>query len=96
MVLMTLAALRLTGLLAGRRRPATKAVAVLSVVWVGAARSARQLVDPVPLASRSVAALVYQDADAGPGQPARPRASSRRRPPSTRSATPRTTSCSPG
>ena len=46
----------------GRRRPATKAVAVLSVVWVGAAVLGTTLVDPVPLASRSVAALVYQDA----------------------------------
>ncbi len=62
MVLMTLAALRLTGVLAGRRRPATKAVAVLSVVWLGAAALGTQLVDPVPVASRSVAALVYQDA----------------------------------
>ena len=62
LVLMTLAAMRLSGLLDGRRRPATKAVAVLSVVWLGAAVLGTQLVDPVPLASRSVAALAYQDA----------------------------------
>ena len=32
------------------------------MVWLGAAVLGTQLVDPVPLASRSVAALVYQDA----------------------------------
>jgi len=62
MALMTLAAVRLTGLVGGRRRPATKVVAVLSVVWLGAAVLGTELVDPVPIASRSVAALVYQDA----------------------------------
>jgi hypothetical protein len=66
MVLMTLAALRLTGLLAGRRRPAAKAVAVLSVAWLGAAALGAQLVTSVPLASRSLAALVYQDAQQVP------------------------------
>ena len=35
---------------------------MLSVVWVGAAVLGTTLVDPVPFASRSVAALVYQDA----------------------------------
>jgi hypothetical protein len=54
--------MRLSGLLDGRRRPATKAVAVLSVVWLGAAVLGTQLVDPVPIAARSVAALAYQDA----------------------------------
>ena len=62
LVLMTLAAVRLAGQLDGRRRPATKVVAVLSVVWLGAAALGAQLVAPVPLASRSVAALAYQDA----------------------------------
>ena len=62
MALMTLAAVRLTGLLAGRRRPATKVVAVLSVIWLGAAVLGTEFVDPVPIASRSVAALVAQDA----------------------------------
>ena len=63
LVLMTLAAMRLSGLLDGRRRPATKAVAVLSVVWLGAAVLGTQLVAPVPIAARSVAALAYQDAN---------------------------------
>ena len=66
MILMTLAVLRLTGLVAGRRRPATIAVAVLSVVWLGAAALGAQVVASVPLASRSLAALVYQDAQQVP------------------------------
>jgi hypothetical protein len=66
MVLMTMAALRLTGLLAGRRRPAATAVAVLSVAWLGAAALGAQLVTSVPLASRSLAALIYQDAQQVP------------------------------
>ena len=35
---------------------------MLSVVWLGAAALGTELVDPVPIASRSVAALAYQDA----------------------------------
>ena len=62
MVLMTVAALRLTGALARRRGPVTRGVALLSVVWLGAAALGTQLVAPVPFASRSVAALISQDA----------------------------------
>jgi hypothetical protein len=62
MVVMTVAALRLSGLLTGRRGPVTKGLAVLSVIWLGAAVLGAQLVDPVPFASRGVAALAYQDA----------------------------------
>ncbi len=62
MVLMTLAMLRITRLVVAQRRTATRTVAVLSVVWLGAAVLGFQLVAPVPFASRSAAALAYQEA----------------------------------
>jgi hypothetical protein len=62
MVLMTLAMLRITRLVVAQRRTATRTVAVLSVVWLGAAVLGVQLVAPVPFASRSAAALAYQEA----------------------------------
>jgi hypothetical protein len=61
-VLMALAMLRLTRLIGGQRRTTTRVVAVLSVVWLGAAALGVQLVAPVPFASRSAAALAYQEA----------------------------------
>lgn len=62
MVLMTLAMLRITRLVVAQRRTATRTVAVLSVVWLGAAALGTQFVAPVPFASRSAAALAYQEA----------------------------------
>ncbi len=62
MVLMTLAMLRITRLIVGQRRTTTRVVAVLSVVWLGAAALGTTLVAPVPFASRSAASLAYQDA----------------------------------
>ena len=48
---------------AGRHRPAAaKAVAVLSVAWVACLALGAQLVAPVPVASRSAAALAYEKA----------------------------------
>jgi hypothetical protein len=61
-VLMALAMLRITRLIGGQRRTTTRVVAVLSVVWLGAAALGTQLVAPVPFASRSAAALAYQEA----------------------------------
>jgi hypothetical protein len=61
-VLMALAMLRITRLIGGQRRTTTRVVAVLSVVWLGAAALGTQLVAPVPFASRSTAALAYQEA----------------------------------
>lgn len=59
---MTLAMLRVTRLVVGQRRTTTRVVAVLSVVWLGAAALGTQLVAPVPIASRSAASLAYQEA----------------------------------
>ena len=61
-VLMALAMLRITRLIGGQRRTTTRVVAVLSVVWLGAAALGTQIVAPVPFASRSAAALAYQEA----------------------------------
>ncbi len=58
----TLAMLRI-GRVVGRHRPAAaKAVAVLSVAWVALLAVGAQLVAPVPVASRSAAALAYEKA----------------------------------
>ena len=58
----TLAMLRINRAV-GRHRPtATRAVAVLSVAWVACLAVGAQLVAPVPVASRSAAALAYEKA----------------------------------
>ena len=58
----TLAMLRISRAV-GRHRPAaTRAVAVLSVAWVACLAVGAQLVAPVPVASRSAAALAYEKA----------------------------------
>ena len=52
---------------AGRHRPAAaRAVAVLSVAWVACLALGAQLVAPVPVASRSAAALAYEKASQVP------------------------------
>ncbi|MCW0212198.1 MAG: sulfatase [Pseudonocardia sp.] len=65
-VLMTLAALRLSRLVTRRRTVPARVVAVLAVVWLLCALTGAQLVPPVPVASRSVASLAYQQARAIP------------------------------
>ena len=58
----TLAMLRINRAV-GRHRPAaTRAAAVLSVAWVACLAVGAQLVAPVPVASRSAAALAYEKA----------------------------------
>ncbi|CAM3394415.1 sulfatase-like hydrolase/transferase [Kibdelosporangium persicum] len=55
-VLMALAVMRLSRVVVGRRTAATRALAVLGVVWIGAAAFGQ------PLASRSAVALAYDHA----------------------------------
>jgi len=62
LVLMTLSVLRLSRLLVLHRSTATRSVAVLSVAWLACAVLGAQIVPPVPIASRSAAALAYQEA----------------------------------
>jgi hypothetical protein len=65
-VLTALAVVRLGTLLGRRRAVSARAVAVLTVVWLGCALSGAQLVPPVPVAARSAASLAYQQARAVP------------------------------
>jgi hypothetical protein len=60
--LLTLSVLRLSRVLERHRPTATKAVALLTVAWLVCAGLGAQLVAPVPVASRSVAALAYEKA----------------------------------
>ncbi|MFJ8909805.1 sulfatase-like hydrolase/transferase [Amycolatopsis sp. NPDC102389] len=60
-VLMALAVLRLSRVVAGRRTASTRVTAVLSVVWMVCAVSGAQLAPGQPLASRSAAAFAYDD-----------------------------------
>ena len=60
--LMSLSVLRLSGVAARHERTAAGAAAVLGVVWVVCAVLGAQLVDGVPVASRSAAALAYDHA----------------------------------
>jgi hypothetical protein len=61
-VVMTWAALRLGGLVDGHRTAAARGAAVLGVAWVACLALGVQLVAPVPVASRSAAALAYEKA----------------------------------
>ena len=60
-VLMALAVLRLSRVVAGRRTASTRVTAVLSALWTGCAVSGAQLVPGQPLASRSAVAFAYED-----------------------------------
>ncbi|RSN30250.1 sulfatase [Amycolatopsis sp. WAC 04169] len=60
-VLMSLAVLRLSRVVAGRRTASTRVTAVLSVVWMACAVSGAQLAPGQPLASRSAVAFAYDD-----------------------------------
>lgn len=60
-VLMALAVLRLSRVVAGRRTASTRVTAVLSVVWMVCAVSGAQLAPGQPFASRSAAAFAYED-----------------------------------
>jgi hypothetical protein len=60
--LMALAARRLSRVVGRYRSGATRAAAVLSVVWLAAFALSLQIVEPVPVASRSAAALAYEKA----------------------------------
>jgi hypothetical protein len=60
--LMALAARRLSRVVGRHRRGATRAAAVLSVAWLVAFALGLQIVEPVPVASRSAAALAYEKA----------------------------------
>ncbi|WP_410658925.1 sulfatase-like hydrolase/transferase [Amycolatopsis sp. lyj-112] len=60
-VLMALAVLRLSRVVAGRRTASTRVVAVLSVVWIACAVFGVQLAPGHPLASRSAVAYAYDD-----------------------------------
>ncbi|EME53097.1 hypothetical protein [Amycolatopsis decaplanina] len=60
-VLMALAVLRLSRVVAGRRTASTRVTAVLSVLWMVCAVSGAQLAPGQPLASRSAAAFAYDD-----------------------------------
>ncbi|NKZ06793.1 sulfatase [Actinomadura latina] len=63
-VLMSLSALRLSRVVARHDRTAARAAAVLGTVWLVCAALGAQLVDGVPVASRSAAALAYDHARA--------------------------------
>ncbi|MEU3765129.1 sulfatase-like hydrolase/transferase [Amycolatopsis keratiniphila] len=60
-VLMALAVLRLSRVVAGRRTASARVTAVLSVVWMACAVSGAQLAPGQPLASRSAVAFAYDD-----------------------------------
>jgi hypothetical protein len=60
--LLTLSALRLSRVLDLHRATTTKAVALLTVAWLVCAGLGAQLVAPVPVAARSVAALAHEKA----------------------------------
>ncbi|RSM55371.1 sulfatase [Amycolatopsis sp. WAC 01376] len=60
-VLMALAVLRLSRVVAGRRTTSTKVTAVLSVLWMVCAVSGAQLAPGQPFASRSAVAFAYED-----------------------------------
>jgi hypothetical protein len=62
LVLMALSVLRLTRLAVGYRGPTTRAVAVLTPIWVACALLGTQIVPGVPVASRSAAALARDHA----------------------------------
>ena len=61
-VVMTLAVLRLTRVVAGHRRPAIRTGAVLGAVWVVCALLGVQVVPGVPVASATTATLAYERA----------------------------------
>ncbi len=73
-VLMALSARRLARLLRAHRRNGARAVAVLLACWVTLAALGAQLVAPIPVASRSAAALAYQKAEQVPASIADQRA----------------------
>ncbi|MFE6613491.1 sulfatase [Amycolatopsis sp. NPDC057786] len=60
-VLMALAVLRLSAVVAGRRTASTRVTAVLSVLWMVCAVSGAQLAPGQPFASRSAVAFAYDD-----------------------------------
>ncbi len=64
--LMALAARRLSRVVARHRTGATRAAAVLSVAWLAAFALGSQIVEPVPVASRSAVALAYEKASQVP------------------------------
>ncbi len=66
LVLMTRAVMRVTRVAIRHRRTSARAVGGLTVLWLVLAAAGAQLVAPVPIASRSVAALLYQKAVAVP------------------------------
>jgi hypothetical protein len=59
-VLLTLSVWRVAGAAARHRRAAGRTVAVLAVTWLACLAFTAQLTAPVPVASRSIAALAYQ------------------------------------
>jgi hypothetical protein len=59
-VLMALAALRLSRIVDRHRTAAARAVGVLAVAWVSCLALGAQIVAPVPVASRSAAALAWE------------------------------------
>ena len=59
-VALALAARRIARAVGRHRRAAARAVAVLAVAWVAVLAVGAQLVEPVPVASRSAAALAYE------------------------------------
>ena len=61
-VLLTLAAIRLSRVLDGHRTAAGRTVGVLSVAWLACLALGAQIVAPVPVASRSAASLAYEKA----------------------------------
>ena len=61
-VLLALSTLRLSRVVDRHRTTATKAVALLTVAWLVCAGLGAQLVAPVPVAARSIAALAYEKA----------------------------------
>jgi phosphatidylglycerophosphate synthase len=64
LVLMTLAVMRLSRLMAERRSSATRTVAAFSVVWIVCAVLGVQVTEDTPVASRSAADTVFEEAKA--------------------------------
>jgi hypothetical protein len=60
-VLMALSVLRLSRLVAGRRTGATRALAVLGVIWIVCAVFGVEIAPNEPIASRTATALAYRD-----------------------------------
>jgi len=93
-VLIVLSLRRLSGLVVGHRRAATRSVAVLAVAWLTCAVLGVQIVAGEPVAARSAATLAY-DSARQVNASLRDREVFASRPRSTSSAIPRPRSCSP-